>query len=322
MGGVVLYASTFMAVDGIVAISGWFGIRFSWIKWFRLLGIYLFYVFGIFGLMLILHKLGLTSSEPPTSPHSNWFASAYLALMLLVPIINAGLEALAQTPHKLVSAWGLFALTITLSWSNHLTHLLDPLRVPNWTSTTVSTLIFVYVTLRTVRLTKWDERIGKWIPLAFVALYFGFIAYIALKAGFSWAPKGKISCQKIIDIGYHAPVMWMTAVAALLFFRRIHPPAWLTRIVCFLGPSMFGIYLFHESPLRHILFLRPEVWLHEHYSWVPAIAILLLCAAFTFVVSLCADLARRAGLSAIRWTWGKVTHTSATDKAPSPRLPD
>ena len=321
-GGVLLFASTYAAVDCFMAISGWFGIRFSWGKWLRLLGIYLFYIVGLFLFRVVLYGLGILLNEPTPSQHFNWFAAAYLALMLFAPIVNAGLETLAQTPRKLITAWALFALAITLSWASTLTPLLTFLNVNGWGSHTLSTLLFVYVTLRMVRFTNWEERVGKWAPWAFATLWLGFIVYIALWGGIFLEPNGKLSCAQVAGVGYNAPVMWMTAVAAFLFFRRIHPPAWLTRLVCFLGPSMFGIYLFHESPFRQVLYQIPETWLHQQYPWLPVAIIILACTVLTFTVSLCADLTRRAGLSAIRWTWGKVTHTSATDKAPSPRLPD
>ena len=118
-----------------------------------------------------------------------------------------------------------------------------------------------------------------------------------------WGLREGFMCYQITTIGYDAPIMWMTAVAAFLFFKRLQPPAWLTRAVCFLGPSMFGVYLFHESPMRVVLYQLPETWLSDNCPWMPTAVILLGCAAFTFAVSLGVDLLRRAGLAGSRWAW-------------------
>lgn len=303
LSAVLFFAITYASVDCFVAISGWFGIRFSWGKWFRLLGLYVFYLVGFFILRCILHKIGLLSGIPRFEQHFNWFAAVYLALMLFTPIVNAGLETLAQTPRKLITAWGLFALAITLSWAQSLTHLLEPFRVFGWWSNSFSTILFIYVTLRTVRLTNWYERVDKWIPLAAGTLYFGFIGYILVQAICFWMPNDILSCRQVGKLGYHAPIAWTIAVTMFLFFRKLRLPEWLSKVACFLAPSMFGVYLIHESPIQGLFYKVPMLWLSDNCPWMPTAVILLGCAAFTFAVSLGVDLLRRAGLAGIRWAW-------------------
>lgn len=311
----LIFALTVPAVDGFVAISGWYGIRFSWWKAVKLLGLFAFYSVLFCALEAGAWLAGFWPDPPRLTLSGNWFGAAYLALMALSPILNAGLEALAKEPQKLLAAWGLFALAMTLDWANAFNAgpilLFTAFSVTGWASHTFTTLAFVYVTARTARLLGWDARLGRLrLPLLLGLLTFLLLAVPLRTWAFDWhvgAPHGCIDVLK--NLGYNAPPIWLTAVAALLVFLSVRPPRWVTRAACFLGPSMFGVYLFHESPLRVYLYKAPEAWLAAHCPWLPTAAILVACAGLTFATGLCVDLVRRAALAA------------ATDLCRKPRPP-
>lgn len=318
----LLFVITIPAVDAFVAISGWYGIRPSTTKFFKLIGLFAFYSLSIWFFMVTRWLIGVEDEFPRFSLSGGWFGAAYLALMLLAPILNAGLEALKETPRKLLGAWGLFALAIILNWGNVFNRgpvlLFPAFSVEGWSSHTFSSLMFVYVTVRTARLLNWQVRLKRYSLLLLCGMLLVLLASVPLRV-LVGMPK---SCLRVIgELGYNAPPIWITAILALFVFISVKPSNWVTRVATFLGPSMFGVYLFHESPLKEVLYQLPEVWLSDNYPWIPTAIIILACAVFTFVVSLCVDLLRRAGLSTIRWTWGKATHTHTTDRDPSPRLP-
>ncbi len=64
----------------------------------------------------------------------------------------------------------------------------------------------------------------------------------------------------------------------------------------FLAPSMFGVYLFHESAIGRKVYQIPMAWITENWQWMPDAGNILLCVCFTFLVSLCVDLMRRVFL--------------------------
>lgn len=307
----LLFAVTVPAVDGFVAISGWYGIRFSWWKALRLLGLFAFYSALFCCLSAGAWWAGLTPNPPHFTLSGGWFGPTYLALMALAPLLNAGIEALAREPKKLLSAWGLFALAITLDWANALNggpiRILSAFSVSGWGSHTFGGLAFIYVTARTARLLGWDARLGRLRLPLLVGLLTALLLAVPVRAWVSgWHDGAQQTCIDVLEnLGYNAPPIWLTAMAALLVFLAVRPPLWLTRAVCFLGPSMFGVYLFHESPLRGYLYQRPEAWLELQCPWLPTVAILMMCAGFTFAAGLCMDLARRGGMAAVRVLWGR-----------------
>ena len=300
----LFFVITIPAVDAFVAISGWYGIRPSTVKFFKLIGLFAFYSLSIWLLMATRWLTGAEDELPRFSLSGGWFGAAYLALMLLSPILNAGLESLKETPRKLLSAWGLFALAMILNWLNVFNRgpflLFPAFSVIGWESHAFSSIVFAYITARTARLLEWQVRLNRYSFLLLCGMLFILLASVPLRV-LVGMPK---SCLRVMgELGYNAPPIWMTAILALFVFISVKPSNWVTRVATFLGPSMFGVYLFHESPMRVVLYQLPETWLSDNCPWMPTAVILLGCAAFTFAVSLGLDLMRRAGLAGIRWAW-------------------
>ncbi len=102
-----IVALTYLAVPGFVAISGWYGIRFTWKKWFAVWGITAFYSVASFFVAHLAVDLGWVVKVPSLKISGGWFIGPYLVLMLLAPVLNAGLDALHKTGNsKLLCAWG------------------------------------------------------------------------------------------------------------------------------------------------------------------------------------------------------------------------
>ncbi len=297
-----LFALTVPGVDCFVAISGWYGIRFTWDKFLRLWGVIAFYSLLLWGISNGLAWWHGTPLRLIPVITGNWFGGSYLGLMLIAPLINAGIETLSREPKKLLGAWGLYAFAVTAAALPM--RGMTAISPSGWSSHTLSTLLFVYVTLRTVRLLPeaWLAPLIRWRKLLLATLLAGLLILAAARFGYYLYLKGKVGDCIFIHWygGYNMPQIWLTAVVAFLCFQRWTPPTWLGRTAQFLGPSMFGVYLFHESLLRRYLYQRPEAWFNATYPELPAWIPILLCTAFTFVVSLGVDLLRRAALALLR----------------------
>ncbi len=70
--------------------------------------------------------------------------------MLFSPLINAGIEFLLQDKKKLLSAWVLYALAMVLNWSP--LYFMTGADASGWGNHTFNTILFMYVTLRVVRI--------------------------------------------------------------------------------------------------------------------------------------------------------------------------
>lgn len=101
-----LHAPLMWHVPAFAAISGWFGIRFSWLKFLRVLGIIFFY-----SAVAIVYQGGRLKID------AGWYGGTYLGLMLVSPILNAAADSLCRRGGaKALSALGLFALMLFFNW--------------------------------------------------------------------------------------------------------------------------------------------------------------------------------------------------------------
>ncbi len=288
------FVLTIPAVDGFVAISGWYGIRFTWKKFFKLWGLIAFYSILVYLLHWGAYAMGWVAKPGIFYVTGGWFGGSYLALMLFAPLISAGIDALAQDKQKLLSIWGLYALAVILKWLP--THGMTAVNASGWGSHTFNTLLFVYVTMRVVRLCDFawfnKRRLGMILLGCITFLLLSLPVRISL---YRILGKEVETCLDIMRFqGYDMPLIWIMAISAFLFFRHLSLPQWLVRVAAFCAPSMFGIYLFHDvSVLKVFLYQRPEAWLHATFPQLPIAVIILMCTCLCFTVSLGVDLLRR-----------------------------
>lgn len=119
---------------------------------------------------------------------------------------------------------------------------------------------------------------------------------------------------------YDAPHVWLFAICLVYHFAtRVGVPNRMSRLVAFLAPSMFGVYLLHDTTsFGKMLYICPQKWLAANSTLHP-IAIIFTSAIICFVICFVADVVRRLllivihkpverGLAAIdeRWPMMKV----------------
>lgn len=276
-------------VDSFVAISGWYGIKFRWDKALRLVGIMVFY-----------SGLSWLYSGRVEDVNGGWFGGSYLMLMFMAPLINAGVEGLMEkSPGLAWSAWLAFATGMTLNWLPH--HAFSGCAPIGGGSHTLLTMMFVYVTVRMVSLAKsplLERRILRFgIPLSICVIILGggynLIGYlIGIRP--TWN-----TIKWITD--YDSPATWGIALVLVVFFvRKVHLPAWLDKTASFLAPSMFGVYLLHETTaFGHEIFRVPQSWMVTHWQ-LPSGVVILLSAMITFVACVVVDLMRRGLVGGVR----------------------
>ena len=276
-------------VDGFVAISGWFGIKFSWRKFLALWGTMLFYsVVGVVGLMLF------ATNAPPIRRlliiSCGWFGGSYLLLMFLSPLLNAAIDALAvQGKRALVGTWAIMAIGFFAG--TNLLGRISAVRPSGFGTHTTLTLVLVYVTARVAR--RVFDR-----PIALKPL---LCACAIFPLGMLLSTTQNLICGMIIgkfnlwpSLGYYDPAVYIFAIALMLIFLwHIKVPQWLGSLCQFLGPSMFGVYLLHDATqIGPWIYRIPERFLVDHTT-IHVAVITLGCAVFTFVVCIGVDLLRR-----------------------------
>ena len=88
-------------VDTYLAISGWFGIRFSWMKIVKLVGLILFY-----------NALSWVCGG--RSFGGGWFGNNYLLLMALAPFLNRLVASMSM--RQVLMVWSAFAAVMLAYW--------------------------------------------------------------------------------------------------------------------------------------------------------------------------------------------------------------
>ena len=184
-------------------------------------------------------------------------------------------------PPGLFCAWAPF----------HLFTAIDPFGIADGFS--IAMFAFVYVTVRLLRVMDFEIKRKHllWGVLIYIAFVLAPAIVFGIKNFLRDIPLDRhIFCYN----SYHAPHVWILAVVVLVYFARF-VQVWkgCEKLILFLSPSMFGIYLLHNgTSFGDLIFVLPERYLAENYGWHP-LAIIFVCAVLTFGICLAMDLLRR-----------------------------
>lgn len=257
-------------VDLFIAFSGWFGMRFSLKKAWKLWGMMAFYSLLSIGVgRMVLHV------ETPFGITGGWYGNTYLCLLLIVPLLNAGIEGLLSKGSRAAwLAWGGFAFVIFVNWFSRNSYI--GLLAYDVTQFTLVQMVFIYFTVRLVRLTGIAEKFRCWQLIGTMVLF-------VLCAGFVRADRTT----------YLAPYVIAMAIAVLIVFERyVRIPSWLGRLGVLAAPSMFGVYLLHETTSFGREFFRRPYGIFVDSGCSPGVAV-FLSAVVCFVLCVSLDCVRR-----------------------------
>lgn len=270
-------AITIVGVNCFIMISGYFGIRLT----LRNVTTYLFqcafYSVGIYtsvGLFFpeILSLSKWFESWMVLSHTDLWFVPAYFGLMLLSPILNAGLEALSRIQFKIVlSAFGL--MNIWCGWGWHATF--------NPTGYTLIQLILVYMIARYIRLhlnaTTICNKRSK-----IIAMYIVATVGIMFMSAF---------INPLQAFAYNSPLVLLSTTCLFLLFTTIKIES---KAINYIARSAFAVYLIHKAPLIWGNIMRPSIIKLEETlpGWQLALATIGIIIGF-YLLAMVIDPLRR-----------------------------
>ncbi len=275
----------YWATNAFVFISGWYGIKFSWGRIGKFLGM------GLYASIVLFLLSPLAIGRWHYSFSMGWFGNSYLALMLVAPIINEGLIAIERkSMSALRSAWGAYAVAMLLSWLP-----IVELAVPGWFGHSFNTMLFIYVSAYVLKRMEWFASISrrKAICIFLMAQCF-HVLFVGATVVSPW-------CRaNLADAGdYNSP--WVLIMGAMMFmiFLKTEFPKWLQRLCAFCAPSVFMVYLLHSGgnptisgPIFNRTLLLFDKWIapiqmHRVYA-------VIVGGFIVFVVTLIMDSGRRA----------------------------
>lgn len=255
-------AVAIIGVDLFVLISGYFGIRLTRRKLGNYIIMCLFYSLLVYALAVGL-KPGLFSIDSIFSKGlmifsktDLWFVRDYLFLMLLSPLLNAGLQNIGKRQlNSLVVA--LVVINCYFGW-------LMGGKV-NPTGYNLMQMILLYC-------------LGHWLGTARPNLFFrwpGIVYAISLGA--------VIGCATFlpaeIAYAYNSPFVLLAAMSFFCLFAKM---TFSNRHINYLASSSFAVYLIHKNPFVWGGLIKPM--LHKMHAGLPDGLFILTAVAFMLAV--------------------------------------
>lgn len=277
-----------MCTVGFVFITGWFGVGLAVKKIARLLGIAIFALAVVVIEDVALH--GHLTENPLRRMIQWWFLNTYLMLMILSPILNSIVTCVQSDDAKIRrDGWfsvAIIALTIYgVAWPMHC-RWIPRIRffLTIGCPCQFGTMCVIYLLARIVKVTGILDKSGNWIWWVGLAVPVG-LAMSSYR--FSY---------------YNSPVAFVFAVSVFALCHRIVLRGrLLAKLIAFIAPSMFFVYLYHShGDPGFVIIKNVETYMVNNGVPIPASWIATAVGIFTIGVAI--DLFRRYGLKVFAHT--------------------
>lgn len=246
----ILEALCIGAVNVYVLIAGYFMVDAEF-KIGRALKLWLQILFYAVLIPVVLILTGVVSVKDlttydilqyifPVYMEQYWFGTEYLFLLLLSPILNAGVKAISQQALKRMLLVLLFvvsvipsALPVILTYDEKGYNLL-------W-------FVVLYVTAAYIRLYGFPVLNTKWKALVgFLAASLGVFGWMYVLNLFAMKT-GRLTEKVTMSFHYNHIFVWIAAVCLFMLFWQLKAPGGnLGRVINWIAQGTFGIYLLHE----------------------------------------------------------------------------
>lgn len=301
-GGLIPYSAYIVAdclthpsVDGFTAISGWFGVRCTLKKLFRLACLIFFcgslhwliyevgrricgtYFISRYGIELPYHQWGY-------EPYRYWYLGAYIKLMLLTIVLNPIFELMK----RLQKRW-IWLIAIVFVGGNYLSKLWFP-----WASHSPRTIIFVYIVVRFAIMLGFKEALQniKVFRVGAIAALVGVFGLIAANAYWHLG---------LNSGNYAGPLAIIAGLLLVGVFANLNLTSGsrFVKMCSLIAPSMISVYMLHWNFMETFFKPIPQelIGLIPH---MPIVVAFLLCAIAIFAVCTLIDLMRRIAVQKIQ----------------------
>lgn len=294
-----LFFTTFIHwhVDAFIGISGWFGIKTTAKKFLRLWGLMMFY--NIVGCALTYWLCPHRFAWSQLFSLGAWFGGCYLALMLIAPLLNAGIDALVNSRRAALLAGGGVMAIVALTWLPG--HFMTGINANGSGQFSFVNMMGVYIVARILKQINFEKVSLKTLMIGPMIWAIGIVMIGGAKTLLQVVRRlPHTSATWDFLAFYDAPHYWVMALSMLLIFVwHVRVPDWLGRVCLFIAPSMFPIYLMHTTTgIGHEVMFRLEEVISQNSSIHPAL-IIVITAVCVFVGCLLIDLIRRAVINCV-----------------------
>ncbi len=266
-----------IGVNSFIFISGYFGIKFKMNTLVSFLLEALFYSVTIY---LIFALCGLTELKPfafikslfPLSRNTWWFLTTYIALYIISPILNKGIEALDKK-QLLFSVVGLLFFNC---FSGFIVGTLSG------NGRTLFNLISIYVLAR---------YMNKYVHnLHYPFLSYGFFSMILFGSVLLCVKFNKLSMAWHIMYSLNNPFMVLSSVFIFYGFKNIRLNS---RMINIISSLVLGIYLISDHPYVRDLITEKINLLRSCSDDTTFVILLCAIASSIFTIGACIEKCRQ-----------------------------
>ena len=282
------------AVNCYGLISGYVGIKSTFRPWKLLLlylqvwfwSVLLFLVFGLshpgWITVAVVQKAFL-----PVTFKSYWYFTGYVALFLMMPFLNTGIQAMTKWMQRSLA----LALIAVFSVSTMLPKLFSSDFLSLVGGYSFLWLLVLYVIGACLREGGFTAPSGRKLVLLYTGMVMLAWIYKILMENATRKYLGEARYGKLF-ITYTSLPMLVCGLCMLLLFARLRLGTWMNKMVKVCSPAALGIYIIHAHPVIWENILKKRFsWIHN-LSPLPAAAAVLGSALLLFVFCLCLELLR------------------------------
>ena len=286
------------AVNCYALISGYVGV-YAKFKFSNLILLWLRVVFYSVGIAIVMKLMipdiplnlkGFVTLLFPVMTGKYWYFTSYFLMYLFIPILNYALKSLSQNILKLSLLAIVFLTSVVAPVANIFSDNIW------WLGGGYSTfwLIILYLIGGYIRRFGILENVKNfWFCLAY--LFFAFLTFgsrIVIQL-VTTSLFGSIKYENLWT-SYISVTILAEAVSLLLFFSRIQFKSIFRKIVVFVAPLAFSVYLIHEHPyIREQLIDNRFAWYANLNSALMVLSIIGTAIAI-FVLCILIDCLREA----------------------------
>lgn len=276
-------AICYPAVNCFILISGYFGLRPT-IRKFMILDVPIILYGIIIFLLLDNYSVGgWVRALFPVLSNSYWFLTNYFLLLIAAPFLNSIIECVDK--RKLHIILLITLLLFVLIPSLTIFRLAEP-RGMDFISFSVLYLIGRYIKINDLRLTR---RTSAILYILSTILCFTLTVIMAYLMGINHGWKSHF-------YAYNNVLVYIQAISLFLFFRQISLGERICKVVCYLSPSFFYIYIIHEAPAIHYnlySWINSNSYYYSEWFWLHT----LISAIVVFCICLLIDIILRRFLA-------------------------
>ena len=283
-----LEALCFVAVNCYVLISGYFLVKskFSLKRILRVWIEVIFYSTIIYIIMLIFGKANFTFDELiknflPIISSLYWFASLYVLLCFIFPFLNLIINKLnkKQYEYLLIFNFIVFSILPTIFFKHY--------GINFGGSYSIAWFINLYFIAGYLKL---HFDIKKYCLKTYIGIYF-LLSFLLMAANFIFLiiSKGRYSANFMYN--YYSFTVVLASIALFCFFKNLKiNNKTINKLVTFLSPLTFGVYLIHENHyIRSLIWNNiPKIYnnlvIYLIYIIIAVITIYIVCSFVEFLI--------------------------------------